>query len=71
MNLKKELEVREVFEMSIAECTRPRLERCSGAEQSMFPLFHPDEGPEPGVSRHVSPLLFSHELDGLGEEPST
>lgn len=45
---------------------RPRLERCSSAEQSMFPLFHPDEGPEPGISRHVSPLLFSHGLDGLG-----
>lgn len=68
MNLKKELEVREVFEMSIAECTHPRLERYSSTEQSTFPLFHPDEGPEPGVSRHMSPLLFLH---GLGEEPST
>lgn len=66
MDLKKELEVREVFEMSVAKCTCPRLERCSGTEQSMFPLFRPDEGPEPGVSRQM--LLCSSYMSSTGSE---
>lgn len=66
MNLKKELEVREVFEMSVAKCTCPRLERYSGTEWSMFPLFRPDEGPEPGASRKM--LLCSSYMSSMGSE---